>query len=374
MIGLYVHIPFCVKKCHYCDFVVTTTGGAEVKNDFLDALEKEVIYYSPQLRGKKFDTVYLGGGTPSTLDAVQIWRVFSILRGHFSFRSGIEITCEVNPGDLNEEKAGAYRELGINRISLGAQSFHDDTLKRINRAHGSREIYQSFALLRREGFKNINMDLILSLPGETLKESEHSLRELKRLDPDHVSIYELTIEEKTVFGEQFKKGALKLPDEEEELQILSFAREFLKQSGYLHYELLNYAKPGFQSRHNCLYWANEATLGLGPGAFSYLDGRRFRNSFDVDEYLRKIKNGDWSASEEETLTPEKKETESFLLSLRLLEGSDLGRFRSVKSRLGGALSGLMDEGLLTNEGGKVRLTGRGQFFAETVFAELSAPC
>lgn len=374
MIGLYIHIPFCTKKCHYCDFVVTTAQAPEKRSDFLSALEKEMVHHAPSFKSREFDTLYLGGGTPSVLSVEEIKSVFSLLRGYFSFRSEIEITCEVNPGDLNERKARAYRQLGINRISLGAQSFNERMLQRLNRAHGVRDIHESFSLLREEGFSNINMDLMFSLPEETWEDVMHSLRQLKQLDPEHVSIYELTIEERTVFGSQFKKGALKLPAEEEQVRTLSFAREFLKQNGFVHYELLNYAKPGFESRHNTLYWADQEYLGLGPGAFSYFGGRRFRHSSRVDQYLRKAQDGDWSASEEETLTPEKKEIESFLLSLRLLAGADLDRFSSIELRLARPLSELFGKGLLIKEGNRIRLTPRGQFFAETVFAELSSPC
>lgn len=374
MIGLYLHIPFCAKKCHYCDFVMTTAQSQDKRDTFLDALEKEMFHYAPLLKGRCFSTIYLGGGTPSRLDAVEITRVFSSLRKHFLFEADLEVTLEANPGDLDEDKVKTYKELGVNRISLGAQSFRDEILRAINRAHGAKDIYESFALLRKHGFKNINLDLILSLPGETSRDTEHSLMELKKLNPEHVSIYELTIEERTVFGHQFKKGTLKLPEEDEQLRTLSFAREFLKANGFIHYELLNYAKPGFQSRHNRLYWVNEETLGLGPGAFSYFAGRRFRNSSSVDEYLLKIESDDWSASEEEILTPEKREVESFLLSLRLLEGTDLNAFQFVKNNFKRSLSGLLDQELLTKEGTRVRLTSRGQLFAESVFAELSVPC
>ncbi len=373
MTGLYIHVPFCVKKCHYCNFVITGLGPVAKHDLFLSSLEKEIKHTRHRFSETAFDTLYVGGGTPSALTHDETRRFFDLIYANFRFKEGAEITYETNPGDADESKAEAYKESRISRISLGAQSFHDKTLRRINRAHGVRDIYASYDILRKAGFKNINMDLILSLPGESLEELKVSLGELARLSPEHVSLYELTIEEKTVFGSQFKEGKLALPPEEESLAMLSHARQFLKERGFGHYELLNYAKPGFESRHNRLYWANEEYLGLGPGAFSYFDGRRFRNSASYEEYLAKIHRDDWTAREEETLTFEKKEIESFLLALRLSEGADVRRFVSILTKLQETISGLQEKGLLEKEANKIRLTPRGQFFAETVFSELSVP-
>ena len=281
------------------------------------------------------------------------------------------MSCEANPGDIDQALADNYLRLGVNRVSLGAQSFRDATLRRLNRCHSEKDISDSFHILRKAGFRNISLDLILSLPGETLEDVQRSLRELLKLNPEHVSLYELTIEEKTVFGDLHKKGKLKLPNEDLQIEMLTLARETLKKVGYDHYELLSYAKPGFRSRHNRIYWANQEYLGLGPGAFSYLDGRRFRNSSSYTEYLKKINENDWSAFEEEKLDREKKDTESFLLSLRLKEGARAARFRSLMKRSNKNLKTLEEKGLIEKKNGTIRLTGRGQFFAETVFTELS---
>lgn len=372
MIGLYVHIPFCEKKCHYCNFVITGLGPSAKRDRFFAALEKEIVRCTPRFKDIVFDTLYVGGGTPSTMTSEETENFFSMIRGHFHLKLGAEITLEVNPGDVNEEKARLYRSLGVTRVSLGAQSFNENTLKRINRAHGSREILESFELLRKSGFQNISLDLILSLPGETLEDVKHSLNQLAELNPEHVSVYELTIEEKTVFGRAFKEGKLQLPAEEEQLEMLSFASDFLEKNGFRRYELLSYAKPGFESRHNLLYWANQDYLGLGPGAFSYFDGRRFRNSAGFEEYMTKIENDDWSAHEEESLTPEKKEIESFLLALRLRDGAVRSRFAPLLSRYNGTVDRLIDKGLLTQDEKSITLTPRGQLLAETVFTELSS--
>lgn len=366
MIGLYVHVPFCVQKCHYCDFVIAAGASADKRSEFLDCLESEARRWADSLGERIFETVYVGGGTPSTLRPAEVERLFRIVRKNFRIKKDAEVTFEVNPGDLDDVGAGF-----INRVSLGAQSFNDATLKEINRAHDARDTHRSFQALRKRGFKNINLDLILSLPGETLADVQNSLREAVRLGPEHLSLYELTIEPNTVFGRRFQRGKLPLPDEDLQLEILAWAREFLAVEGYRHYELLNYARPGFESRHNRLYWANGEYLGLGPGAFSCLGGRRFRHSRSVSEYLKKARAGDWRAAESEVLDPPAREIESFLLALRLAEGASRGRFGDLLPRLVKNLAELETKGLLVQDAQSVRLTPRGQLFAETVFSELS---
>ena len=372
MTGLYLHIPFCRKKCHYCNFVITSTGASSKRSGFLSVMKKEIAHHRDRFAKVFFDTLYFGGGTPSQLNEEEMADIFVTLRSAFRLREGIEITCEVNPGDVDLRRAQTLKTLGFNRISLGAQSFHDATLKRLNRSHYADEITRSFHALQDAGFKNINLDLILSLPGETLEDVKFSLERAVKIKPQHVSLYELCVEEKTVFGMQVKKGTLCLPSEETQVEMLAFARRYLKECGFEHYELLNYCRPGFGSKHNLLYWENRDYLGLGPGAFSYFDGRRFQNSETYEEYISKIGAGDWSATEEETLTAEKRETESFLLALRLTRGVRKERFSAWLSRRRPSVDALRSKGMLAEASGYVRLTPQGQFFAETVFTELSA--
>ncbi len=369
MTGLYVHIPFCLKKCHYCDFVITASGSREKHDDFIWALEKEADHFRTRFSGTVFDTCYIGGGTPSALRAEEMEQLFRIVRENFKIKEDAEVTCETNPGD--SEVGAILKNFGVNRISLGAQSFNEATLKRLNRAHGALEISKSFHVLRSEGFKNISLDLMLSLPEESWADVENSLHRAVDLGPEHVSLYELTIEEKTVFGREHRKGKLKIPNEETQLGMLSAAAEFLKANGYRRYELLNYAKPGFESRHNRLYWANEEYLGLGPGAFSYFGGKRFRRAASFEEYMAKMKNDDWRLYEEEMLNPQEKEIESFLLALRLVEGAQVSRFKNLIPRITKDLKNLEAQGLVLKERQTIRLTPRGQLLAETVFAELS---
>jgi oxygen-independent coproporphyrinogen-3 oxidase len=367
MTGLYVHIPFCARKCHYCDFVITTSQKHE---EFISAIKKEAVHHAPRFEKTAFDTLYLGGGTPSAMSAEELEELVDTIRKYFFIREDAEVTCEANPDSVDAAKATRLKAMGVNRVSLGAQSFHDATLARLNRAHDARAIGNSFMALREAGFVNLSLDLMLSLPDETLDDVRDSLERVAALDPEHVSLYELTIEKNTVFGRRFREGRLSLPDENTQVGMLALAREFLKGRGWRHYELLSYAKPGFESRHNRIYWENGEYLGLGPGAFSYFDGRRFRTSAGMDQYLAKAAQGDWSAHEEETLTPERREVESFLLALRLSEGADVRRFSGLIGKLNGNIHGLEEKGLLILDEEKVRLTDRGRLFAETVFAEL----
>lgn len=369
--GLYLHIPFCIKKCHYCNFVITTSGSEGKQTEFLSCLEKEMDHYGDHFRNVLFETLYLGGGTPSSLSEETLEELLSLVGSHFKFKKDAERTCEVNPGDLNEKKIRVLKEFDVRRISLGVQTFKEETLKRLNRAHGAEDTLRSYDLLRKSGFKNINMDFILSLPGETIEDVKDSLGKAVKLGVEHVSLYELTIEEHTVFDDWHRKEKLGLPDEDTQMKLLSFARDFLKQNNFEHYELLNYAKAGYRSHHNVLYWANQDYLGLGPGAFSYFDGRRFRSSASVDEYLEKMRRGDWTPQEEECLSPEKKEIESLLLALRLSEGAPVKKFRPILRKLKNSVDQLERQGLLVQDPQSLRLSPRGQFFAETVFSELS---
>jgi len=370
MRGLYVHIPFCSAKCHYCDFTTTLYGSGERVELFLNAIRTEAQQWAPVFSQKRFDTLYFGGGTPSVLSKTELSRLFDILRRSFSFKKDVEITFEVNPGDVDREKAVRLASLGANRISLGAQTFRDRSLGELHRVHDSEAIRRTFRNLRREGFKNISLDLMLSLPGETVKDVERSIEETLLLDPEHVSLYELVIEEKTAFGRLMKKGALDLPSEEVQLEMLLLARTHLKKAGYKQYELLNYAKPGFESRHNILYWKGEDTLGLGPGAFSYLAGRRFCVSRQVNCYFKKIESKDPIYDEDEKLNRAQKESEGFILALRLAEGAEKKLFGPTIERKRDVLADLIEKGLLAETRNTISLTEKGTLFAETVFSGL----
>lgn len=373
MIGLYAHIPFCEKKCHYCNFVITRTGDGAKESRFLDLFEKEITYRAPALRGRKLSTLYLGGGTPSVLSERELGRVFGAIRAQFLFIPSAEVTIETNPGDMTASKARLLKKLGVTRVSLGAQTFHDRTLTAINRAHNAADIHRSYEALRTAGIDNINLDLMLSLPGETEEDLAYSLKMLQKLNPEHVSIYELVIEDKTVFGKRVERGRLDLPEESLQIRMLSMARGFLEKHGWKSYELLNYAKKGYESRHNRLYWKNEEYVGLGPGAYMYIDGRRSRYAASFDDYVRKATAGDWMDDESEILTPAKKEAESFLLALRTREGADLRKFSKYLSQVEKTTSDFFEKGWLSKNKTHLKLSSQGKFFAESIFSGYSLP-
>jgi oxygen-independent coproporphyrinogen III oxidase len=378
--GVYVHVPFCARRCRYCDFVVTTASGDAAHRRFLEALSLESAHRAPDWRGRTFESLYFGGGTPSRLSPSEFAALVAGLRRHFRFSAGAETTLEANPDDIESGCLAAWRAAGVTRVSLGAQSFREETLKFADRSHGAAQIGEAVRRLRKAGFANINLDLILSMPGETLEDVRHSVECVLELEPEHVSLYELVVEPRTVFGKWYGVGGFvgayrntplqKLPDENEQIEMLTTARSMLKDAGYRHYELLNFAKPGFESRHNLLYWANRDYLGLGPGAYGCLGGRRWRLAGSVDEYYRKVSARDWTPAEEESLPAPQREVESFLLALRVEDGAPAARFADVIGQKAADIARLVDQGLLNHDERGVRLSERGKLFAETVFSEL----
>jgi oxygen-independent coproporphyrinogen-3 oxidase len=315
---------------------------------------------------RAFDTFYLGGGTPSILSSADLEALLRALRGVFEFAAAAETTLEANPNDVNGDSARAWRGLGFDRVSLGAQSFNDAALERLGRSHRAADTETAFEGLRKAGFENISLDLMLSLPRETAADARRSLERAVTLGPEHLSLYELVVEPRTFFGHEARGARLELPSEEESLETLLSANEILERSGYRRYELLSWAKPGFESRHNTLYWTGGEYLGLGPGAHSYLGGRRSCLAKTVDRWYAKTEAGDWTPDEFEALAPPAREREAFLLALRLADGAAKNEFPGRPD-----IGGLIERGLLEEDGERVRLTARGRLLAESVFAELA---
>lgn len=374
MRGLYLHIPFCLQKCHYCDFVITVDRSVEMRKRFFQAIEREVEQAAARYGRLSFDTLYFGGGTPSALEPEEMDHVIQRLRKTFSFAPEAETTCEVNPGDVDRRKLETYRRLGINRISVGAQSFNDRLLAEMNRPHDARAIEETAGILRELGFHNISMDLILRLPGQAPEEARNSVKQAVEMGVSQVVLYDLDVHEKTVYGWRLRQGTLSLPDEAAHARMFSEAEELLEKAGYLHYEVANFAKPGFESRHNLLYWTNQEYLGLGPGAFSYLGGIRRQFARDVGRYLAKCEAGDWTADEEETISDENREIETLLTGLRLSRGVELNRFDRIRGSLEKSLSEPMERGLIERTGDRIALTRRGRYIAESVIGKIVTAC
>lgn len=324
--GIYVHIPFCARKCHYCDFNSYALDREAVRS-FLRALDAEIELYAREVEGVPFDTLYLGGGTPTCLSGRDLSAVVRRLTGAFSFKEGAEITCEANPGSSNAEKFGALREAGVNRLSLGAQSFDDALLAALGRDHSARDVVESVRAAREAGFDNVNLDLMFALPGQSLEQWEATLEAALELSPEHLSCYSLIVEEGTPFGEWHARGVLALPGEEAERAMFDAAIDRLVAAGFVHYEISNFSLPGRQSRHNQLYWRIEPYLGLGPGAHGHWNGVRYANVRLPSEYAALLEEGRRPVEESRPLPREEEIEDVLLFGLRLLEGVERERFR-----------------------------------------------
>lgn len=391
--GLYVHVPFCEKICHYCDFnkYLLRDGGVD---EYLEALEREVALYGAQLfpaaggpsapgpdrLGRSaapepgpFDTVYVGGGTPTSLSAAQLERLLSAVMGGFPVAAGAEVTVEANPGTLSPRKLAALKRGGVNRISLGVQSANDELLRALGRIHTARQARESFERAR-EWFDNVSVDLIYALPGQDEDDWRRTLEEVVRWRPDHLSCYGLIIEDGTLFGELMRQGRLDLPGDERELAMYRLAMDFLAGHGYEHYEIANWALPGRQSRHNRIYWENGEWLGLGPGAHSQWQGRRFANVRLPADYARLVAQGkppvQWSEAVSERTAME----DTVILGLRLREGVDAGEFArrfgvGLADVFGAEIRRVVERGLAVWDGRRLRLTERGLYLSNQAFQE-----
>lgn len=370
MKGLYLHIPFCAQKCAYCNFVITLQGSKEARKRYFAALREE-IRCAAEIHGRlSFSTFYLGGGTPSLLSAEEIHDLADLIFRHFDLEPGFEWTCEFNPGDVQPEKMKALQELGINRVSLGAQAFQDRLLIAMGRRHTVKDTEATVEMIRAAGIQNISLDLISGLPDQSLKDFRESLERTAVLEPSQVSLYDLELHESTPWGIEFKKGKIKPAHEDLRAEMFQAAMDVLSKAGYAQYEISTFAKPGMESRHNLIYWNNGEYLGLGPGAFTYLKGVRSQFSLDVPQYLRQCEAGDWKPAVSDVLTDEEKETETLVTGLRLSRGIDLERFQVIRERLEARLQLLQEGKLVERTGNRIALTPRGRFLAERAFSLL----
>lgn len=374
---LYIHIPFCVKKCSYCDFL-SFPAGQELQEAYVRQLIREIEAQAPLGRDHLVTSVFLGGGTPSLLDPSLILNIMSAVRHSFCVSEDAEITIECNPGSTLRHKFAVYKKAGINRLSIGLQSAENTELRMLGRIHSYEEFLKCYQGARMEGFDNINVDLINCIPMQTMKTWRKTLRQVTMLRPEHLSVYNLIVEEGTPYYEMQQKGLLMLPDEDEQEEIDTFTREFLSKNGYERYEISNYAREGKLCRHNVGYWTEVPYLGFGIGAASYYDGTRWSNTRDINSYLGAELAAPEGLSgiraESRRLTEADKMEEFMFLGLRMVNGVSetefLQRFgRTMDNVYGRVLDKYVENGLIIREGYRYRLSERGMDISNTVLSD-----
>lgn len=374
-IGIYIHIPFCKSKCYYCDFV-SFANKESLQEEYVEAVIKEIKHID--LSKYSINTIYIGGGTPSILDSKYITQIINEINGVGASiaHPNAEITIEVNPGTVDREKLQDYKEAGINRLSIGLQSTADNLLKEIGRIHKYEDFLKAYNQAREVGFKNINVDLMLGLPNQTLEILENSVSKIINLNPEHISIYSLILEEETKLYDMVNRGELELPSEEIERKMYWKVKEMLEESGYIHYEISSFAKQGYKSRHNSDCWEQKEYIGIGAAAHSYLDDKRYSNTESVEEYIKNINqnNFEQNISIHEKQNKESKQNEYMLLGLRKIQGVSIKDFKNKFGEnpiflYNKELAKLVKEDLIEIDGDYIRLTEKGLDLANIVWEE-----
>lgn len=377
---LYIHIPFCVKKCDYCDFL-SFSADEQTQRSYVAALQKELVFYGAKYKGRRITTIFIGGGTPSWLREESMQAVMETVYQNFAVDGDAEITIECNPGTVTEHKFEVYRKIGINRLSIGLQSAHNDELKILGRIHTYEQFLKTYDMARKHGFTNINIDLMSSLPGQTPDIFCDSLHRVLQLKPEHISAYSLIIEKGTPFYELYKFDAVRqeagmqtesLPTEEEEYQTTKMTQHILKEAGYHWYEVSNFAKPGYECRHNIGYWKRVDYLGVGLGASSLIDNVRYSNTRDLYTYLSVPAD---SLHETAAQITRNEQMEEFMfLGLRMRDGFYRDEFTQafgipIEAVYGDALNHLQQEELLLKREGRIYLTDKGMDLNNYVVAQ-----
>ena len=383
-IGLYIHIPFCKSKCSYCDFC-SYENKEKLIPEYIKCLKEEIIEVANANKqdvkeGKDItflvNTIYIGGGTPSYIDSNYIIEIMETIKQNYNVDKNAEITIEVNPGTVTFDKLQDYFKSGINRISIGLQSTYNFLLEQIGRIHTYQDFLDTYHLAREAGFENINIDLMLGLPNQTLQEIENSVQEVIGLEPKHISIYSLIVEEGTKIAQNLEKSKIELPEDELERKMYWRTKEILEQNGYVHYEISNFAKEGYASKHNKNCWEQKEYIGFGAGAHSYTNGVRYSNTSKVEEY---INNYELEQSENNFILHEKQNKEAMqkeyiILGLRKIEGISVQEFKNkyIENPIylyHKELEKLVTEDLLEIDGDRIKLTNKGLDFANLVWQE-----
>ena len=368
--SLYIHIPFCESKCHYCDFTSFACNNS-TKETYIDNLLRELSIYRDKVIDYSIKTIFIGGGTPSAIDAKYIERILEYIYDSFNINNNAEVSIEVNPGTIDKYKAKKYKSSGINRISLGVQSLNDYTLKSIGRIHNSQDFYNSLKILRNEGFNNINADLIFSLPGQTIEDIEFTLSEIIRLQLEHISLYSLIIEDETPLGRLYNRGLIESIDDKLDREMYHRSIEILRDAGYKHYEISNFAKDNKESQHNLAYWKIKPYLGVGISSHSNLFSKRFFNYSEIETYNNCLSRNTLPIEGEEIIDKEILISEYMIMGLRLIGGIDIedysNRFsEDIYHRYGEVITKHSQSGLLSVSDSKIALTRKGVDLANIV--------
>lgn len=377
---LYIHIPFCVKKCDYCDFL-SFAADEQTQKSYVAALQKELAFYGAKYKDRRITTIFIGGGTPSWLKEDYMQAIMETVYHYFSVEQDAEITIECNPGTITEHKFEVYRRIGINRLSIGLQSVHNEELKILGRIHTFEQFLKTYDMARKHGFSNINIDLMSSLPGQTPEIFCDSLYQVLKLKPEHISAYSLIIEKGTPFYELYRFDAVRqeagmqtesLPTEEEEYQTTKMTQHILKEAGYHWYEVSNFAKPGYECRHNIGYWKRVDYLGVGLGASSLIDNVRYSNTRDLYTYLSVPADSLHETAEQ--ITRNGQMEEFMFLGLRMRDGFYRDEFTQafgipIEAVYGDALNHLQQEELLLKREGRIYLTDKGMDLNNYVVAQ-----
>ena len=375
MLSLYIHIPFCVGKCRYCGFYSTTysTGKAD---EFISGLKNEASMYRDDFIHRPFGSIYIGGGTPTVLSPLQLGLLIRVIREHFLIDDTVEFTIEANPNTVTSEKLSLLLAQGVNRLSLGVQSFSNGILQTLGRLHSGEQAADAFRLARSAGFRNIGVDLIYGIPGQTATQWDETLGAAIALKPEHVSAYSLSLDDGSQFKREAEAGGFTMPDDEVIAAMYEYAVQTLNSACYGHYEISNFSLPGYECRHNMNYWDRGEYLGLGPGAWSFISGTRYSNISDTTEYSQRLSSGRSAIDAEETIGLVPSARETILLGLRTMKGLDLHRFKmefgeDLLRRLERNAVPLRDAGLIGLTEGRIRLTDRGILLSNEALARLS---
>ena len=375
-LALYIHIPYCLHKCGYCDFN-SHPENQEESVRYVEALLSELKFYSTTLKKYSVLTVFMGGGTPTILPHLQLKRILQTVRQNFNLTLDCEITIEANPATIKLETLQEIRSAGYNRISIGVQSFDEKELQLLERVHNEEEIHSTVHRARAANFKNLSMDLMFALPDQTIEKWQSHLKQAIAKNPDHLSTYNLTIEPATAFFKLHEKGKLCLPHEEIQLEMYKITIQALEDAGYTQYEISNFSKPSMESQHNINYWNNGEYLGVGAGASSYLNGERYKNVNLPSIYIREIEIKSNAIDTRERLEPLQAMGETLMLGLRLLKGISIDVFEnrfqvSFQKVYGKAVESLLNQELITFNQNRIALSRKGLFLADSVILKFMA--